>query len=97
LHDPAENITILPEKVHATCMHKMNAGSTVCNTHGIVFTIMHRETFIAKLTEIQQTVEQLLAQLQASEQDKIQKRGITSAENADSEVRKGDSPNWHRY
>jgi hypothetical protein len=32
---------------------------------------MHRETFIAKLTEIQQTVEQLLAQLQASEHDKF--------------------------
>ena len=30
---------------------------------------MHRETFIAKLTEVQQTVEQLLAQLQASEHD----------------------------
>ena len=32
---------------------------------------MHRETFIAKLTEMQQTVEQLLAQLQASEHDKF--------------------------
>ena len=32
---------------------------------------MHRETFIAKLTEIQQNVEQLLAQLQASEHDKF--------------------------
>ena len=32
---------------------------------------MHRETFIAKLTEIQQTVEQLLSQLQASEHDKF--------------------------
>jgi hypothetical protein len=30
---------------------------------------MHRETFIEKLTEVQQTVEQLLAQLQASEHD----------------------------
>ena len=30
---------------------------------------MHRETFIAKLTEIQQNVEQLLAQVQASEHD----------------------------
>jgi len=30
---------------------------------------MHRETFIAKLTEIRQTVDQLLAQLQASEHD----------------------------
>jgi hypothetical protein len=32
---------------------------------------MHRETFIAKLTDVQQTVEQLLAQLQASEHDKF--------------------------
>ena len=32
---------------------------------------MHRETFIAKLTEIRQTVDQLLAQLQASEHDKF--------------------------
>jgi hypothetical protein len=32
---------------------------------------MHRETFIAKLTEIQQNVEQLLAQLHASEHDKF--------------------------
>jgi len=32
---------------------------------------MHRETFIEKLTEVQQTVEQLLAQLQASEHDKF--------------------------
>jgi hypothetical protein len=32
---------------------------------------MHRETFIAKLTEVQQTVEQLLAQLQASEHDRF--------------------------
>ena len=32
---------------------------------------MHREAFIEKLTEIQQTVEQLLAQLQASEHDKF--------------------------
>jgi membrane-bound lytic murein transglycosylase MltF len=31
--------------------------------------MMHRETFIAKLTEIQQIVEQLLAQLQANEHD----------------------------
>ena len=30
---------------------------------------MHRETFVAKLSEIQQSVEDLLAQLQASEHD----------------------------
>ena len=30
---------------------------------------MHRETFVAKLSEIQQNVEYLLAQLQASEHD----------------------------
>ena len=30
---------------------------------------MNRETFIARLTEVQQTVEQLLAQVQASEHD----------------------------
>ena len=30
---------------------------------------MNRETFIARLTEVQQIVEQLLAQLQASEHD----------------------------
>jgi hypothetical protein len=33
--------------------------------------MMHRETFIEKLTEVQQIVEQLLAQLQASEHDKF--------------------------
>ena len=32
---------------------------------------MHRETFIAKLTEMQRTVEHLLAELQASEHDKF--------------------------
>jgi hypothetical protein len=32
---------------------------------------MHRETFIEKLTEIQQNVEQLLAKLQASEHDRF--------------------------
>ena len=32
---------------------------------------MHRETVIAKLTEIRRTVEQLLTQLQASEHDKF--------------------------
>jgi len=32
---------------------------------------MHRETFIEKLTEVQQTVEQLLAGLQASEHDRF--------------------------
>ena len=32
---------------------------------------MHRETFIAKLTDVQRTVEQLLAQLQASEHDRF--------------------------
>ena len=32
---------------------------------------MHRETFIAKLTEVQQTVGQLLAELQATEHDKF--------------------------
>ena len=32
---------------------------------------MHRETFIAKLTEVQRTVEQLLAELQANEHDKF--------------------------
>jgi hypothetical protein len=31
--------------------------------------MMHREAFIEKLTQIQQNVEQLLAQLQASEHD----------------------------
>jgi len=33
--------------------------------------MMHRETFIEKLTEIQQTVGQLLSQLQASEHDRF--------------------------
>jgi hypothetical protein len=33
--------------------------------------MMHRETFIEKLTEVQQIVEQLVAQLQASEHDKF--------------------------
>ena len=32
---------------------------------------MNRATFIEKLTEVQRTVEQLLAQLQASEHDKF--------------------------
>jgi hypothetical protein len=32
---------------------------------------MHRETVIAKLTEVQQTVQQLLADLQRSEQDQF--------------------------
>jgi hypothetical protein len=32
---------------------------------------MHRETFLAKLSEIQQNVEYLLAQLQASEHDQF--------------------------
>ena len=32
---------------------------------------MHRETFMAKLTEIQQNVDFLLSQLQASEHDKF--------------------------
>ncbi len=32
---------------------------------------MNRATFIEKLTEVQKTVEQLVAQLQASEQDKF--------------------------
>jgi hypothetical protein len=32
---------------------------------------MHRETFIAKLTEVQQTVQQLLGELQRSEHDKF--------------------------
>ena len=32
---------------------------------------MHRETFIAKLTEIQQSAGQLLSQLQAGEHDKF--------------------------
>jgi hypothetical protein len=32
---------------------------------------MNRATFIGKLTEVQRTVEQLLAQLQASEHDKF--------------------------
>ena len=32
---------------------------------------MHQETFIATLTEIRQNVEQLLAQLQASEHDRF--------------------------
>ena len=32
---------------------------------------MHRETFIAKLSEIQQNVDFLLSQLQASEHDKF--------------------------
>ena len=33
--------------------------------------MMHRETLIAKLTEVRQTVEQLLGQLQASEHDRF--------------------------
>jgi hypothetical protein len=32
---------------------------------------MHRETFIEKLIQVQRTVEQLLAQLQASEHDRF--------------------------
>jgi hypothetical protein len=32
---------------------------------------MNRDTFIEKLTQVQQTVEQLLAQLEASEHDKF--------------------------
>ncbi len=37
----------------------------------VLFTIIGRKTFIAKLTEIQQTAEQLLAEPQASEHDKF--------------------------
>ena len=33
--------------------------------------MMHRKTFIVKLTEIQQNVEHLLSQLQASEHDRF--------------------------
>ena len=33
--------------------------------------MMHRDTFIAKRTEVQQIVQQLLTQLQASEHDKF--------------------------
>jgi hypothetical protein len=33
--------------------------------------MIHRETFIAKLTEVQETVSHLLAQLQASQHDKF--------------------------
>ncbi len=32
---------------------------------------MHRETFIARLTEVQRSVEQLLVELQANEHDKF--------------------------
>jgi hypothetical protein len=35
---------------------------------------MNRDTFIEKLTQVQETVEQLLAQLQASEHDKFAAR-----------------------
>ena len=37
--------------------------------HVVKYHDMNRETFIAKLTEMQQIVEQLLAELQASEHD----------------------------
>ena len=37
----------------------------------MIFHVVHRETFIAKLTEVQQTIQQLLTQLQASEHDKV--------------------------
>jgi hypothetical protein len=37
----------------------------------VISRLMHRETFIAKLSEIRQTVDQLLTQLQLSEHDKF--------------------------
>jgi hypothetical protein len=40
---------------------------------------MNRATFIEKLTEIQQTVAQLLAQLQATEADKFAAHPLPSA------------------
>jgi hypothetical protein len=42
---------------------------------------MYRETFIEKLTEVQQTVEQLLAQLRASEHDNSRLTSTGRAEN----------------
>ena len=39
--------------------------------HRVLFHDMHRDAFIAKRTEVQRTVEQLLAELQASEHDKF--------------------------
>jgi hypothetical protein len=42
---------------------------------------MNRDTFIEKLTEVQETVEQLLAQLQASEHDKFAAHLYRSAGN----------------
>ena len=45
------------------------------------YTIMNRATFIEKLTEVQKTVEQLLAQLQASEPDKFAAHLYQPAEN----------------
>jgi hypothetical protein len=39
--------------------------------HRVLFHDMHRDAFITKRTEVQRTVEQLLAELQASEHDKF--------------------------
>ncbi len=64
---------------------------------------MHRETFTARLTEIQQNVEQLLAQLQASEHDKFAAHpplpvspGIPLSLRASRKERKADRAAWTR-
>ena len=42
-----------------------------CEAYRDITRYRHRETLIAKLTEVQHAVEQLLAELQASERDKV--------------------------
>jgi hypothetical protein len=51
-------------------MQKINSGFA-SRGEGLQPGYMNRETFIEKLTEIQQTIGQLLGQLQASERDKF--------------------------
>jgi hypothetical protein len=51
-------------------LSKMGQGLQ-CEGYRDITRSRHRETLIAKLTEVQHAVEQLLAELQASERDKF--------------------------
>ena len=57
---------LAPERHQRPCQELLANRTNIVTYHD-----MNREMFIAKLTEVQQTVEQLLAQLQASEHDKF--------------------------
>jgi hypothetical protein len=102
LHDLAQNSTILQEKLHPVCMHKMNAGSTVCNTRKNAGQLLaqlqssEHDKFAAHLYRSRREY-RLACDHSGKSGKQIERCLISAFKVAESMVYKGDYRQWRSY